>query len=77
MKKTISAFLLAASLIMATLSNQSYARQNPKDGYLLPEVVVRCEFRGSHTFQINFQNISYSFCIQIWMCNTGLETNFC
>jgi hypothetical protein len=81
MRKTISAFLLAVSLIMATWSNRSYARQNqgdnPGDGYLLPEVVVGCEFKGSHTFQVTFGNVSYSFCIQIWECTYGWETNFC
>ncbi len=78
MRKTIFAFLSAASLMMATWSNQSYARQtNPGDGTVLPEIVVSCEYKGSHTFQINFDNMSYSVCFQLWKCSYGWDFNFC
>jgi len=74
MKKIISAFLLAASLIIATWSNQSYARQTSQGGpVVLPEVVVECVLVGTYQITYNFIIFSITTCYKLYDCSYGYE----
>jgi hypothetical protein len=71
MRKKFRPFLLAASLIMATWSNRSYARQIEEGDIVLPEVVVECISLG------RIYLFGDRICIEIFDCSYGFDWQTC